>query len=53
MKYNEYKKQIEMNVYSRADFNNYLAAIENDKKINDLQYENLRHFLIKVFYERN
>lgn len=53
MKCNEYKKQIEMNVYSRADFNAYLAAIENDEEITDLQYENLRHFLIEIFYERN
>lgn len=53
MKYIEYKEQIKANVYSRADFNAYLAAIENDEEISDLQYENLRHFLIEIFYKRN
>lgn len=52
MKYDEYKEQIIANVYDEADFNTYLAAIENDDSLSDLQYENLRHFLINIYYER-
>lgn len=47
----KYREIIEMGFSSETELNTFLSTIENDEKISDRAYYNLRHAAIKRFYE--